>query len=541
MVATLLSMLERTGRHLLSQIDLDPHSATRGCFDRRYWAWKLVDFPEATYQRNAYLLAWLASRETDRAKRGLYESAVEAAFDYSALIQHRDGSFDQAFPNEHSYGATAFVLESLASAASFRAEVLSDSRASVLRNALRFLRGHRETHGAITNHLAGAAVGMLKAARLAGDRDDEAAADRLLEYILGIQSPEGWFPEYGGADPGYQTLCVHYLAQYQSLKPSPALERALDRAVAFLAWFVHPDGTFGGEYGSRRTAIYYPGGIALLARSSPVAAAVHVAMLQSIAAGSTTTLDDVDFANVAPVAASYAVAATLPGEEPLLDKALLPYDQPSAQIDFPGAGIHVRARGALFVIVGVSNGGVVKVFDRRTGAALLDDSGYYALLDGKRAVSSQVTDQRRAAEISGSAIACTVNFAPMKTLVTTPFRFVSLRALNLTVMRSIALGNFVKKLLVRLLIDPEQSVSMRLRRTVSMDQDTVTIDDEITKSGPASVTRMETGQPFVSIHMASARYFGGRYRRQLPVAVPVDEINAGGVARIRRTIAAEGC
>jgi len=269
---------------------------------------------------------------------------------------------------------------------------------------------------------------------------------------------------------------------------------------------------------------------------------VHAAMLRSIAAGSTTTLDDVDFANIAPVAASYAVAAALPGEDPLgIADELLPYERPSAEIDFPAAGIHVRVSGALFVIVGVSNGGVVKVFDRRTGTALLDDSGYYALLDGGRAVSSQVTDQRRGAELSDASIACTVNFAPLKTLVTTPFRFISLRALNLTVMRSIALGNFVKKLLVRLLIDPEQPVPMKLRRTVTMKEDTVTIDDEITKSGPAAVTRLETGRPFVSIHMASARYFGGHYRRPGPVAVPVDELNAGGAARISRTIAAEGC
>jgi hypothetical protein len=537
-VATLLSMLERTGRHLLSQIDLDPHSATYGCFDRRYWAWKLVDFPEATFQRNAYLLAWLASRESDAAKRSFFERAVDAAFAYSAAIQHRDGSFDQAFPHEHSYGATAFILESLASAASLREQALTERDAGILRKAVAFLRSHREAHGAIANHIAGAAAGMLKAARLLGSADDERAADRLLKGILDTQSSEGWFPEYGGADPGYQTLCVHYLAQYFATKPGVELRGALDRAVEFLSWFVHPDGTFGGEYGSRRTAVYYPGGIALLAPASPAAAALHHAMLRSIEAGTTATLEDVDFGNIAPLAASYAVAAAVPADT--ASRATLPYEQASAQADFRKAGIAVRGRGSLYVVAGISNGGVVKVFDRRTGAALLDDSGYFAMLEGEGAVSTQVTDLRRAADLSAASIGCTVEFSPLKTIVTTPLRFTILRLLNLTVMRSIVLGNLVKKLLVRMLIGTESSVPLRLRRVITIEDHSVTIDDELTKSGAAAVLRLETGQPFVSIHMASARYFAGHYERSVPVSVPVEELNTTGRTSLRRTVIAEG-
>lgn len=530
-------MLERTARHLLSQIDLDPHSPTRGCFDRRYWAWKLVDFPEATYQRNAYLLAWLAARESDRTKRRLLEHAVLAAFDSAVTLQHRDGSFDQAFPNEHSYGATAFLVESLASAASLLAKPFAEHHAAMLRKALRFLRERREVHGAITNHLAGAAAGMLRAARLVGTAEDEAAADRLLQYILSTQSREGWFPEYGGADPGYQTLCIHYLAHYQILKPSDALRDALDRAIEFLCWFVHPDGTFAGEYGSRRTAVYYPGGIALLAARSASAAAIHTAMLQSIAAGTTTTLDDIDFANIAPLATSYAVAASVSGE--IAQPAVLPRDRQSAQVDFQGAGLHVRVQGPLFVVIGASNGGVVKVFDRRAGASLLDDAGYCAVLDRDRRVSSQVTDLRRRADVSCSSIACTVDFAPLKTVVTTPFRYTVLRILNLTVMRNIALGNLVKKWLVRLLITAEAATPIRLRRIVSIDGHSVTVDDEITKNGTATVRRLETGQPFVSIHMGSARYFSGRYRNPASVNVPVEDLNSRGATRLLRTITAE--
>ena len=88
-----------------------------------------------------------------------------------------------------------------------------------------FLRRQRERHGAITNHLAGGAHSLYEAGRVLGDRAAAAAGEALVAEILASQSDEGWFPEYGGADPGYQTLCLYYLAEISRIAPSPALSR----------------------------------------------------------------------------------------------------------------------------------------------------------------------------------------------------------------------------------------------------------------------------------------------------------------------------
>jgi len=107
--------VESACRHLLSEQNRDPYALTYGCFDRRYWGWKLVDYPEATYQRNVYPLAWLARQvKTSQPEYAqvLNHAAISGLL-YAVKIQHRDGSFDQAFPNEHSFGATAFLLDSL--------------------------------------------------------------------------------------------------------------------------------------------------------------------------------------------------------------------------------------------------------------------------------------------------------------------------------------------------------------------------------------------------------------------------------------------
>jgi len=88
-------------RHLLSEQDRDPYSARLGCFDRRYWGWKLVDYPEATYQRNVYPLAWWlkSDRSLSLEEKGTLADAVTVGLNYATRIQHEDGSFDQAFPN----------------------------------------------------------------------------------------------------------------------------------------------------------------------------------------------------------------------------------------------------------------------------------------------------------------------------------------------------------------------------------------------------------------------------------------------------------
>ena len=103
-------------RRLLNQLNRDPSTSTFGCFDRRYWAWKLIDFPEATFQRNIKPLCWFMDQPEAKSYRDTITENIKAGLLYALGIQHIDGSFDQAYPNEHSYGATAFLLPDLISA-----------------------------------------------------------------------------------------------------------------------------------------------------------------------------------------------------------------------------------------------------------------------------------------------------------------------------------------------------------------------------------------------------------------------------------------
>ena len=383
-------------RRLLSAQDRDPYSPTCGCFDRRYWGWKLVDFPEATFQRGVYPLALLyADPQSEYYQCATVRLAVLAGLRYATRIQHRDGSFDQAFPHEHSFGATAFLLHALLEALRAVADNADETERRhiepCLRRAAEFLCEHDEEHGHIANHLAGAVLALLVSAEYWGETYYQNRAEAILESILKYQSPEGWFLEYEGADPGYQTLCLYYLAQvYQKLR-SEALRKVLDRAIAFLAHFVHPDGTFAGEYGSRRTAIFYPAGMALLSQEFPMAFSITQAMCRSIDAGRTVTLRDVDTGNLVPLLSNYICAL----QTGVLDEEVavpsLPWEHAMVRQDFSQAGLYVRGTERYYAILGTSNGGVLKVFDKPQRRILWDDGGYSGQLADGTFITTQMT------------------------------------------------------------------------------------------------------------------------------------------------------
>ncbi|MDZ7601328.1 MAG: hypothetical protein U1A06_08155, partial [Hoeflea sp.] len=280
---------------ILALADRDPLSLTRGIGDRRFWAWKLADFANGTLQGPVNGLSALLEMDAfgpavDPARIRALVGTMLAA---TPRLMRADGSFEEALPFEQSYCVTALVLydhlcavERLAGADPDRAR----EQSAALAPAARFLVRRDETHGFISNHLATAAAALLRWDRLHGDAAARRKAEELISRILDRQSPEGWFDEYGGADPGYQTLCMTHLADAAALLDAPRLWEALDRGARFLSHFAHPDGSFGGIYGSRATRIYYPAAMELIAERFAHAGALARWMRPAIARQAPVTL-----------------------------------------------------------------------------------------------------------------------------------------------------------------------------------------------------------------------------------------------------------
>ncbi|MFN7918096.1 MAG: hypothetical protein U0Q55_22315 [Vicinamibacterales bacterium] len=518
-VTRLRQSIDDAALQLLNQVDRDPYSRLRGCCDRRFWGWKLVDFPDATLQRTVQPLAWMLAHAPGHlpVPDDDVADAIVSGLLYCGEIQHGDGSFDQAYPQEHSVAGTAFLLDSAIAAYTVVGERCAASeRTRILdtfQRAAAFLCRQDETHGVIANHVAGSILALLRAESLLQDGASGARADRLLQHLLDSQSREGWFPEYDGCDPGYLSLCVYYLAQVRTLRPSARLTEALTRAVTFLSHFIHPDGTFGGVYGSRRTAVYYPGGVAMLSAELPLAARMTTVMLRAADSRRLLGPGQPDAGNAVPVLASYQLALQHAQDDAgtIPDASLLPFER-GGRADFPEAGLYVRSSSAVWAVVGTANGGTVSAWDRRTARRVCDDGGWVA-----ESGSQRWTTQSTAAhpvEATDDSVQVTSGFRRMQQRIPTVPTMTALRLAG-ALLRWPAIGERVKRLLVHLLLRVGKPVEATVQRTVIISDRGIDVHDVLSGSRSfwAPLTRLSCGRPFSAIHMASAGYVVHRAQR----------------------------
>ena len=282
--------------------------------------------------------------------------------------------------------------------------------------------------------------------------------------------------------------------------------------MRFLWYFAHPDGSFGGVYGSRHTRFFYPAGIEYLAAECPEAAALASFMQRSIAGQTTVTLSVMDAPNLIPMFNAYAWAASIlesiehvasPSDS--LD-GNLPALRKNCVVDFPDGGLHIRGNMAGYTVVSTAKGGVLLYSDRETGKVTVN-GGVVARDTRGNYFSTQAFRRDQNAAIKANQIEVTAPFTPMHHRRPTPSGFVILRLLNITVMRSLRVGNLIKRLLVKLLITGGRPLRSVVRRTITWNEKGVKINDEWQLAKGEKLTPMEVDGDFSAIHMASKGYW----------------------------------
>jgi hypothetical protein len=518
---------------LLNLLDREPTSPTFGSFDRDRWAWGARDFDNADLQRGVLPLAIAYASPWPRNPFEGNERILEwitAGLEYWARIQRRDGSFDQWYPGEASVGTTAFTLGSILETLDVVKSVLpAETRERVLHaahRAGRFLLARREGHAFISNHRAGEAAALQALADHTGDGSFAARARALVESIASRQSPEGWFDEYGGADPGYETLGLSYLAAYYRRSVDAGVVSMAGRSIRFLMALAHPDGTVGGEYGSRNTELYFPAGLEVFGSTLPDAEQAAGFFVRGLARG-VPAPSNADGQNFVPLLANYATAfhETPPGRP---SAEGLRWD--AAVADFPEAGIHVRRHAAYHAILGVSKGGVLKVFDPASGRLLLSDAGYFGILRSGRRVSSQMLDRGRRPRLGSGSVSLTTPFYVTADDVMTPVKSLALRTFALTLGRAPALGEALKRRLVGRLIARRARVPMTLQRTVTFADDAIAVEDALSLQGRVPLVRMTRLAKGRTVFMGSSRYWTAR-DLDLPT---MEDVDSESLVRVRQ-------
>jgi hypothetical protein len=488
---------------LLSLYNIDNFSNTYGYADREFWGWKIKDFSNATLQGGVHSLSIALKLNVFEGyqKEHILE-VINSAILAVEKISAKNGSVVEAYPGENSFCVTALVAFDVLSAIKYLDNDLTvnqkDKYFDIIRPLVGFITKHGEEHAIISNHLATGVAAIALWNYLANDtnsRDKE-----LLQIIYDNQSDEGWYLEYEGADPGYQTLCTYYLfCTYKITKDKKLLE-SLRGSAKFLSHFIHPDGTIGGLYGSRNTEVFYPAGIIGLCDEIE-----EFRMIAKYLKPEDQHLlpQNIDIGNYIPLLNSYAVAALFYEENAIKIEncKLEPFYKREGEKVFPKTGIYIYSNKNYFSIVNYKKGGTVKLFNKHTNQLDIEDGGLFGVLDNGTKFSTQQFDKNTT--FRNNKIKA--YFYKINESSQNPLSFILLRVLSLTIFRSVFLGNLFKRFIVNMLMTGKDKIDGRVERKFEFLTDSVLIK-ESTDIPKNAKEVLHVGKS-KSIHMASSGYF----------------------------------
>jgi hypothetical protein len=436
---------------------------------------------------------------------------IEAMFRGAETLRDPNGSLAEAFPFESSFCVTSLVAYDLLTTVWLLDRHISREKhkrfLDIVRPMIRFLQRCDEKHAFISNHLATAVAALYRWSALTGEKGEKKGGE-LLNRVLKEQSTEGWFKEYEGADPGYQSLCLCYLADLHLMRPDLNILEPIRRSIRFLWHFAHPDGSFGGHYGSRNTRFYFPAGLEALALEIPEAASLATFMRRSINHNTTVTLSAMDDPNLMPMFNAYCWAAALFHNNPK-DILSSPIEIPSVskkvfRKHYPEAGLLIDKGREHYTVISLHKGGVCYHFHLEDDRNMIDYGTVAKAANGKL-YSTQAYNKANETCLEGDTVEITAPYTAVHVAIPTTIQFIILRLLNITVMRIAAICDLVKKTLVRFLITGKKMSSLKNKRTIRLGLDIAISDQWINNS--VGFSRLYTDQPFSAIHMASQGYW----------------------------------
>lgn len=398
-------------QRVLGLQDRNPLSSTYGCMDREFWQYKTIkEFPSATYQNAMLSLAMVYIRDFEGNQ--YYRSLNMCEWSKSALlywtkIQHNDGSFDEWFLNEHSFCATAFTTFSAAQTYLLLRNDLDKTDHGKIKKALYkagiwLIRHHNPL---VSNQNMAALNALLLLYNILDETSFKSALSEKKEIILKSQSTEGWFTEYQGADIGYCFVAVDLLAFYLGKTRDDEINNALKSLLSFLKWFVHPDGTAGGFYGSRGSQYILLWGLAKQAKVDNVAAEILDRIRHGIKKGTSVTPNTVDDKYFSYFYINSWVGARIALED---NDSFLRREQTGAFVKiFKKARLCAMRTNNYYAVINLAKNGVF-IFYGNDGAAYAD-AGYLAVERyGKQFVSHFFQDNVRPDDIEQGVDALTL-------------------------------------------------------------------------------------------------------------------------------------
>ena len=487
---------------LVSLQDRNPISATYGCFDREYWQYKKTDCPYASLQSGVFSLALLYKNNLPdniyyRNKKIL--EWIIAGLKFWSKIQKKGGSFDEYYPNEKSYIGTALCLYPCAEAFNLvKDEIDESSKKMIIRaidKAANFLSRNNERF--VLNQEMLAALGVYVSNRILRKGRYDKAVRAKIDFIIKKQNPEGWFPEYEGCDVGYLSYTIDFIAVYYKKKRDKKVLGALKKAIDFISYFLHPDGTVGGEYTARNTEYLIPHGFSLLNKEIPTAESILSFFSDSLKKDivSINCLDN----RYLPLHL-YQYIQTYIDYKAANKKVLLPFEGKEFTKHFDNAGVLVKKIGNAYIIIGLAKGGVIRVYDVKKKKIIYSDCGYIISSDGTKA-SSAYFDKNRNVLKEDNKLIINGKFCKQKYLKPTKYKHILLRL----ILTGGILSKIARESIKKTLITKKSLLPIAFKRVIAIDKNNVRITDRVISNEKAA--KLILIDKFAYRYIPSSKFF----------------------------------
>ncbi len=476
---------------LLTNLDRDSFSPSYGSFDRNYWHYKIRDFSSAILQQGCLALAIAYSKNFDGNiyynNEQIKKHAVGAVKFWSTK-QLKDGSFEEYWSNERSIPATAFSLYAICETI----DILDIKDAEVLKTikkAVAFLKNITEP-GALNQEMA--SVAAIRYAAKILDDDIKEIANKKFKSLLAKQSKEGWYAEYNGVDIGYLTVCLDYLVKYYELsKSSEALESA-KKIIHFIKYFVHPDGTLGGEYCTRNTEYFLPYGLEFMKKYEPITSKILEKLMSNINKSYLNSCLDERYV-LHYVCPSFIKSISIFKE--VESKQDLPYNTIFNKY-FEDSMIYIKSSEKYYFICSLMKSGVFKIIDKKN-MDIYNDTCYRIIKNGK--IYTSEWPNRNKYSIEDNKIVIESDFIKKSFFIQTPFKQTILKTVSSIFGRLPV--DIVKKVMI---YGKNKKSGMKFKREIILDNDRMSINDFIDTKNRVQAHKMNG---LSMRHTASSRLF----------------------------------
>jgi hypothetical protein len=316
------------------------------------------------------------------------------------------------------------------------------------------------------------------------------------------------------------------LAWLYHLNPSPKLKESIERAVRLAAEFIHPDGSFGGEYGSRNTYNFFPHGFESAGRWMPEALSVNDRFLKGLAAGLSPCYGDDHI--IGHHAWSYLLAwRDFVAERPVASA------RARGRVWLKEAGILIERRDDSEAYIALNKGGLFKIF-RGDRLIASDTQISVRAREGskvKNAVAHLVDEYDTHIEDDLVRVRGSLGWAKQARMTT--IKLLTLRIVMLAGGRFFP--DLVRKLLQKMLVTGKEEAPFTFIRTLRWQDGKWRVSDELSARSWGSVESVGFGCDQTSIYVVMSRtYQAGQLQGWTDLTPAIGSLSPGESLKVER-------